>query len=59
MELAQLPEDRAIGRPARVIRGTVRFGGPTIALCMIVRDEAAVIGRCIESVRSLIDCWGL
>lgn len=30
---------------------------PTIALCMIVRDEAAVIGRCIESVRSLIDCW--
>jgi tetratricopeptide (TPR) repeat protein len=32
-------------------------GRPTIALCMIVRDEAAVIGRCLESVRSLIDCW--
>ena len=30
---------------------------PTIALCMIVRDEAAVIGRCIESVRPLIDSW--
>lgn len=30
---------------------------PTIALCMIVRDEAAVIARCLESVRPLISCW--
>lgn len=29
----------------------------TIALCMIVRDEAAVIERCLESVRPLIDAW--
>lgn len=30
---------------------------PTVALCMIVRDESAVIGRCLESVRGLIDTW--
>jgi tetratricopeptide (TPR) repeat protein/predicted GH43/DUF377 family glycosyl hydrolase len=30
---------------------------PTIALCMIVRDESAVIGRCLESARPLIDRW--
>lgn len=29
----------------------------TVALCMIVRDEAAVIERCLESVRHLIDSW--
>lgn len=28
-----------------------------ITLCMIVRDEAAVIGRCLESVRPLIERW--
>jgi predicted GH43/DUF377 family glycosyl hydrolase len=28
-----------------------------ICLCMIVRDESAVIERCLESVRSLIDAW--
>jgi tetratricopeptide (TPR) repeat protein len=32
-------------------------GGKTIGLCMIVRDEAEVIGRCIESVAPLIDSW--
>jgi glycosyltransferase involved in cell wall biosynthesis len=31
--------------------------GKTIGLCMIVRDEADVIGRCIESVAPLIDSW--
>lgn len=30
---------------------------PTIALCMIVRDEAAVLPRCVASVRGLIDAW--
>ena len=30
---------------------------PTIELCMIVRDEAAVIERCLESARPLIDSW--
>jgi len=31
--------------------------GQTICLNMIVRDEAPVIRRCLESVRPLIDCW--
>jgi glycosyltransferase involved in cell wall biosynthesis len=29
----------------------------SICLCMIVRDEAAVIERCLRSVRDLIDSW--
>ena len=29
----------------------------TIGLCMIVRDEAEIIERCIDSVRGLIDTW--
>ena len=27
----------------------------SISLCMIVRDEEAVLGRCLESVRGLMD----
>ncbi|MFF2078460.1 glycosyltransferase [Kitasatospora sp. NPDC058162] len=36
-----------------------RLGGrkPTICLCMIVKDEAAVIERCLASVRDLVDTW--
>ncbi|WP_327253800.1 glycosyltransferase [Streptomyces sp. NBC_01244] len=30
---------------------------PTICLCMIVKNEAAVIERCLDSVRDLIDTW--
>jgi glycosyltransferase involved in cell wall biosynthesis len=30
---------------------------PTICLCMIVKNEAAVIRRCLGSVRDLIDYW--
>ncbi len=30
---------------------------PRLALCMIVRDEAPVIERCIDSVRDLVDSW--
>jgi tetratricopeptide (TPR) repeat protein len=30
---------------------------PSLALCMIVRDEAGAIGRCIASCRDLIDYW--
>jgi glycosyltransferase involved in cell wall biosynthesis len=30
---------------------------PTIGLAMIVRDEAAVIERCLQSVLPLIDAW--
>jgi tetratricopeptide (TPR) repeat protein len=35
-------------------RGTPK---PTIGLCMIVRDEAEVIERCLGSVAGLIDTW--
>ncbi|HEX3392497.1 MAG TPA: glycosyltransferase [Solirubrobacteraceae bacterium] len=31
--------------------------GSSIALAMIVRDEAEVIGRCLQSVREHIDYW--
>lgn len=31
--------------------------GQSICLGMIVRNEAPVIRRCLDSVRSLIDCW--
>ncbi|HEX2164797.1 MAG TPA: glycosyltransferase, partial [Thermoanaerobaculia bacterium] len=31
--------------------------GKTLGLCMIVRDEAAVIDRCLASVRDRIDHW--
>ncbi|BAJ28274.1 MULTISPECIES: glycosyltransferase [Kitasatospora] len=30
---------------------------PTICLCMIVKNEARVLARCLESVRGLIDYW--
>ena len=30
---------------------------PTLGLCMIVRDEADVIGRCLGSVAGLVDTW--
>jgi glycosyltransferase involved in cell wall biosynthesis len=30
---------------------------PSICLCMIVRDEAAVIEHCLSSTRGLIDSW--
>lgn len=36
---------------------SVNAASPTIALAMIVRDEAEVIERCIESVRPLVSAW--
>lgn len=30
---------------------------PSICLCMIVKDEVDVLGRCLDSCRELIDCW--
>lgn len=30
---------------------------PTVCLAMIVRDEAAVVERCLASVRPLVDTW--
>lgn len=38
-------------------RTEARLGPETIALCMIVRDESAVVRRCIDSVWDLIDTW--
>jgi glycosyltransferase involved in cell wall biosynthesis len=32
---------------------------PTICLNMIVKDEAHVIRRCLDSVRPFIDCWAI
>jgi hypothetical protein len=32
-------------------------GGARIVLTMIVKDEASIIERCIESVRPLVDAW--
>ncbi len=32
-------------------------GRATLCLCMIVKDEAEVLGRCLESCRELIDYW--
>lgn len=32
---------------------------PTICLCMIVKNESAVIERCLKSVRGLIDTWAI
>jgi glycosyltransferase involved in cell wall biosynthesis len=31
--------------------------GQTVCLCMIVKNEAPVIRRCLASVRPVIDCW--
>ena len=31
--------------------------GQTLGLCMIVRNEAPVIGRCLDSERPEIDGW--
>src|SRR5271165_2538983 len=30
---------------------------PSVCLCMIVRNEAPVIRRCLESVKPMIDYW--
>jgi len=35
----------------------VSAAGQTICLSMIVKNEAPVIRRCLNSVRSIIDCW--
>lgn len=42
---------------AEVPSGEVAKRAPTICLCMIVKNEAAVIQRCLESVRGLVDYW--
>ena len=39
------------------LAGPVRSRRQKICLCMIVKDEAPVIVRCLESVRPIIDYW--
>lgn len=39
------------------LRAVAAPNGETIALCMIVRDEAAIVERCLASVEPLIDTW--
>jgi glycosyltransferase involved in cell wall biosynthesis len=31
--------------------------GQSFCLNMIVKDEASVVRRCLDSVRAIIDCW--
>lgn len=38
-------------------RGPRAAGRQTFCLCMIVKDEARVIERCLASVRDLVDTW--
>lgn len=37
--------------------GRVAGAKPSICLCMIVKNEAGVIERCLESVKDLVDHW--
>ncbi|MGW1107865.1 glycosyltransferase [Streptomyces sp. NPDC002540] len=38
-------------------RSPALHGKPSICLCMIVKDEAKVIERCLNSLRDLVDTW--
>jgi len=37
----------------------VNEAGQTVCLCMIVKDEAPVIARCLASVRPFVDAWAI
>jgi glycosyltransferase involved in cell wall biosynthesis len=39
----------------RVIAGAHPVEGLTLSLCMIVKDEEAMLGRCLEAVRGAVD----
>lgn len=49
-----LPDDAGVGADPAGPEGT---GRPSVCLAMIVRNEAAVIERCLDSVRPLVDRW--
>ncbi|MEZ0108660.1 glycosyltransferase involved in cell wall biosynthesis [Catenulispora sp. EB89] len=51
---AATPEERGLADTAAAFRLT---GRASICLCMIVKNEAAVIERCLASVRGLVDYW--
>lgn len=46
-----------MGHPAP--RAKRADGRPTVCLTMIVKNEGAVIERCLRSVRPFIDCWSI
>jgi FkbM family methyltransferase len=50
-----------MGHPAKRVgkRATRADGRPSVCLTMIVKDETAVIERCLRSVRPFIDCWSI
>jgi tetratricopeptide (TPR) repeat protein len=39
----------------RVVAGSYPAEGLTLSLCMIVKDEEAMLGRCLEAVRPAVD----
>src|SRR6187399_76861 len=50
-----------MGHPANRVGNRVARsdGRPSVCLTMIVKDETAVIERCLRSVRPFIDCWSI
>jgi glycosyltransferase involved in cell wall biosynthesis len=46
-------------KPNELCRDCMNAAGQTICLSMIVKNEAPVIRRCLDSVRSIIDCWAI
>ena len=49
--------DTALGPAIQDTPRRSTTGRPTVCLCMIVKNESAVIERCLASVRGLIDTW--
>src|SRR4051794_7539625 len=49
-----------MGHAKRVgTRVTRADGRPSVCLTMIVKDETAVIERCLRALRPFIDCWSI
>jgi len=59
MPSSSLPSARVEDAPGSALRMSAGLGtaGPSVCLCMIVKNEAQVIERCLASVRGLIDTW--
>jgi tetratricopeptide (TPR) repeat protein len=53
---SDIPVEQAPGKePTRAPRGLTPPGRPRISLCMIVKNEEANLGSCLESVKDLFD----
>jgi len=44
-------------KPSGVVGAGIPYIGPPLTLCMIVKDEAHIIDRCLASVRPYISRW--